>query len=479
MKFHHEADAHFRDAETHVKAGNHKEAWKHLSAAQISASKHAHELASQGDLNQAKIYRKITLGRTADLARKLKMVEDKVGKTLQEAKKLIKAGQIKEALKLLKSVSEDIKGGIAKCPQCGADAAVMKDDVRELGECPKCGMIWDKKSTYTHLIKYTETSKGDNTMVDPEKKDALRKEEVVEMLWDLWRKGDPEVDALDINNFSATGWLKKSLAVKLGLPIPGEATTEELTKKNCANPPKDLAKKSEDINAEEFLSKGDVLDVLLQLLRDKAEPQRVNRHVIAKFEATGELDDDLMQLVYKKAGKDWSDLRKRMCPVKKEACDMTKEKTCKCKMAKEGKACKCMKSEADEHDRELQKAYGIDTAWQGGKATHVSEEGEHGEVPYSELAMHTRHAGQKIKQYSLFGDKGRTTWAHVKTDKGILDGLPGEVLPFEIQNRHGINKSDESVEKAKGDSDFLDDKKKHGSQRRGPLKPVVIEKEQK
>jgi hypothetical protein len=38
----------------------------------------------------------------------------------------------------------------------------------------------------------------------------------------------------------------------------------------------------------------------------------------------------------------------------------------------------------------------LSTSWTGSRASFVSQHGDHGTVPYSELAMHTRIAGLAV-----------------------------------------------------------------------------------
>ena len=77
----------------------------------------------------------------------------------------------------------------------------------------------------------------------------------------------------------------------------------------------------------------------------------------------------------------------------------------------------------------------------GRKPSFVSHEGDHGVVPHSELAMHTKMAGKKIKQYALFShpEHGHVNYAHIQTHDGShTHGLPSEVLPHEIRSKHVI-----------------------------------------
>ena len=46
----------------------------------------------------------------------------------------------------------------------------------------------------------------------------------------------------------------------------------------------------------------------------------------------------------------------------------------------------------------------LSTSWTGSRASFVSQHGDHGTVPYSELAMHTRIAGLAVQRYALFTD---------------------------------------------------------------------------
>lgn len=76
----------------------------------------------------------------------------------------------------------------------------------------------------------------------------------------------------------------------------------------------------------------------------------------------------------------------------------------------------------------------LTTAWSGQVADFVSLPGQYGEVPWSELAVHTRQAGRQVTRYATWNDPERgTIWAQVETDRGVLDGTPYEVLPWEIR----------------------------------------------
>jgi hypothetical protein len=83
--------------------------------------------------------------------------------------------------------------------------------------------------------------------------------------------------------------------------------------------------------------------------------------------------------------------------------------------------------------------------YHGKKAAFVSHEGHHGVVPHSELGMHTKTAGKKIKRYALFThpEHGHVTSAHIETHDGhVTHGLPSEVLPHEIREKHSMHKSE-------------------------------------
>jgi hypothetical protein len=83
-------------------------------------------------------------------------------------------------------------------------------------------------------------------------------------------------------------------------------------------------------------------------------------------------------------------------------------------------------------------------SWAGQEACYVSAPGDHGKVPHSELAMHTRIAGRTIRRYALFKNReGHIRWAHVETQKPdgdmqVTDGGLGEVLTHEIRQKHGL-----------------------------------------
>jgi len=63
------------------------------------------------------------------------------------------------------------------------------------------------------------------------------------------------------------------------------------------------------------------------------------------------------------------------------------------------------------------------------------------QVPWSELAIHTGHAGKPVLAVASFRDNERAaiTWAQVLVRNGegfaVLDGLPHEVLPCDLANR--------------------------------------------
>lgn len=82
----------------------------------------------------------------------------------------------------------------------------------------------------------------------------------------------------------------------------------------------------------------------------------------------------------------------------------------------------------------------LEIAWTGKKANYVSPIGEYGRVGYSELAMHTRAAGQSVVRYALWDRDGdnRVNWAQIELADGrIIDGLPGEVLPDQVRRDLG------------------------------------------
>lgn len=227
---------------------------------------------------------------------------------LKRAKELLAKKDIKGALDLLKSMSATIKGYISKCPGCGSDVAVIQKIDAEHSDCPKCGAAFGRKNIPSIMLKYTQGDKVSN-------ENKTDKKEILKNLWELYRQGDADADAFSINHFELTGWLKKSLAVKLNLPLPGEdlKKSEDEKCEKC-DMSKDMCKcmgKSDD----EHLSKDDVLDALLQMYKAKEEGNRVNRHSISKFEATGEIDEDILKMVYRKAGKDFYALSKKE-PVK-------------------------------------------------------------------------------------------------------------------------------------------------------------------
>jgi hypothetical protein len=241
-----------------------------------------------------------------------KGTEQVMKKELQEAKALVEKGQIKEALDLLKSMSTQFKGAISKCPGCGESAPMLQKDSTLHGECKKCGAVWGGKPS-DDLVKV-----GD-AMSEPRK---LTKKQVIAELWELYRKGDPEADAFAINSFEATGWLKKGLAVKLGLPLPeekleksisekvpvGTLISEVIRKKRFGK--EGTLTKSEGEVSKNDMSHDDVIDIMLGMFKAGEESALVNRHSIAKFESTGEITDEVLKVVFRKAKKDFNELCK-------------------------------------------------------------------------------------------------------------------------------------------------------------------------
>lgn len=79
-------------------------------------------------------------------------------------------------------------------------------------------------------------------------------------------------------------------------------------------------------------------------------------------------------------------------------------------------------------------------SWTGSKPRMVTRKGNYGQVPFSELAMSTCQAGRQVKRIAIFGEPDRPfAWAHVLTDRGVLDGLPHEVIPFECREAVGLS----------------------------------------
>lgn len=75
------------------------------------------------------------------------------------------------------------------------------------------------------------------------------------------------------------------------------------------------------------------------------------------------------------------------------------------------------------------------TSWTGHQAEMVVtfEPDERPEVPFSELAMHTKIAGKSIEAVSVFYQGGKLIWLHVLVDGHVVDGLPTEVMtPGEV-----------------------------------------------
>jgi hypothetical protein len=122
----------------------------------------------------------------------------------------------------------------------------------------------------------------------------MRKPDLIKRLWEMYRSGDPDVSAFDINNYEASSFIKKSLLIKLGIEVP----QEEL-------------KKSEPEQLWGGLTKSQILNTMLGMFKSGEEAQYVHRHSIAKFEHAGEISDETLNLILKKNNIDPFNLSKK------------------------------------------------------------------------------------------------------------------------------------------------------------------------
>jgi hypothetical protein len=88
---------------------------------------------------------------------------------------------------------------------------------------------------------------------------------------------------------------------------------------------------------------------------------------------------------------------------------------------------------------EAQRLGRLTVAWTGKVASFASIEGKFGEIPHSELAIHTQVAGKQVVRYCLFEENEKVVWVHVLTEDGVVvDGLPNELLPWGLRAKHKL-----------------------------------------
>ena len=118
---------------------------------------------------------------------------------LEKAKKLLKDGDILQSLQIVKSISDEMRNAIQPCPNCGEDTTTLiKNDMLIL-QCPNCKAI--SGNIYKNANDIKEIS--------------MKKNEVIDKLWAMYKAGDTDIAPYDINSFELTGYLKKSLSDKL------------------------------------------------------------------------------------------------------------------------------------------------------------------------------------------------------------------------------------------------------------------------
>jgi hypothetical protein len=218
-------------------------------------------------------------------------------KLLKLAKAALKDNNPKEALDILKSITST-SARIENCPSCATANLVLAKSDRDTGECSSCGSVWVSKhgsNTSLQLVKSGRNVKDLSEMKG--------KPEIVDRLWDMYLPGNADLTAYDINNYTATGWIRKSILDKLGIS-QGFTTVEDLQKSQAQ-----ITK-----NASERtwggLGKDQILNMMLGMFKSGEEKPLVNRHSITKFEQTNEIDQDVLKVVLVKAGKDPNELSK-------------------------------------------------------------------------------------------------------------------------------------------------------------------------
>lgn len=227
----------------------------------------------------------------------------KITEELQAARAALAAGDVTSAFDRLAGAGRDTFQ-VEPCPGCGATTDVLVKSGHTAAECSKCGASWGKrssgpigtlvKSVRNHAeVKDMSYSKG--------------RPEVEAKLWELWRTSDGRaVDAYEINSYSASGVIRKSLLEAIGIKVP---TQEELLK--TAEP----VRKSEEENLH-GLNKSEVLNLMFEMFKSGEAHQFINRHSMTKFDQFGfqALDVDTRRVILRKAGKDPDALAKAPVP---------------------------------------------------------------------------------------------------------------------------------------------------------------------
>jgi len=283
-------------------------------------------------------------------------------KLIQKAKNLIADGKYDESIVLIKKISKAIKESITVCPNCDNEVVSLKKEDQVHAECPKCGAMWGHKEIKGELLKAKEM--------------AMKKKDILNTLWKFYQEADPDVTPFDINSFDATGWLKKSLAEKVSkeLQIPfmdindlnkSDEDVDKLVKKMSDEAQKWISGKIKFLMDEEglgqkqavgkaygmarqkfgstpvkksnALAKDEIVHIMLDMFKNNEEPNIINRHTITRYEATGEITDDALKIVYRKAGKDLFEL----CKQDKQTADGIQKDGYEGTMVKESVCEKC------------------------------------------------------------------------------------------------------------------------------------------
>jgi len=188
------------------------------------------------------------------------------------------------------------------CPGCGTLTDILVKSGHLAAECKKCGATWGKRSSgpigplVKSVRKHSEVKDMSYSKGRPE---------VEAKLWELWRtSGGQAIDAYDINQYSATGVIKKSLLEAIGIEATTKVPVEEpMIKTGLVAEP-----------TWGGLNKSEVLNLMFEMFKTGEAHQYVNRHSMTKFDQFGILDPEAARVILQKAGKDPDALSKSPTP---------------------------------------------------------------------------------------------------------------------------------------------------------------------
>lgn len=235
-----------------------------------------------------------------------KVREYKRKRDLKKAKKALKESDLTKALEHIQRVCVDIEAYEDNCPSCGNGVYVLEKTKQHIAECNECGAMWGliKENSPERMLKSFQGVS----------KEKMSKQYILKCLWDLYTTGQAE--AWEINKFDQTGWLNKSLAQTLeeryNVPMPQGLSNE-------------LKKSLEEIDPIEKtwggLSKSEIVDTMLDMIKNNEEIQTVDYLKLIKFDQTEDISPELLKAVMKKKGLDFTKLSKKQ--IEDQDCSVT------------------------------------------------------------------------------------------------------------------------------------------------------------